>query len=54
VHPVRLTHGTQPTFLADILESDPEGADILTCCGIFGVDGGGSAFGGGVGCCDSC
>ena len=34
--------------------SDPRGADILTCLGVFGVDGGGAASGGGGGCCGGC
>ena len=32
-------------------ESDPGGADILTCFGVFGVDGGGAASVGSGGCC---
>jgi len=34
--------------------SDPGEADILTCLGVFGVDGVGAASGGGGGCCGGC
>jgi len=34
--------------------SDSGGADILTCFGVFGVDGGQAASGGGGGCFGGC
>jgi len=34
--------------------SDPGKVDILTCFGVFAVDGGGAASGGGGGCSGSC
>ena len=39
---------------SESLGSDPGGAAILTCFGVFVVDGGGAASGGGGGCCGGC
>ena len=39
---------------SESLRSDHGGANILTCFGVFGVDGGGADFGGGEGCRGGC